>query len=349
MKLRSMGDTVLMTAPILEVQKFFPKSEIHIAVSSEWSSLFDEFPGIHKVWVYKRHSNLASRARAIANLSLKLRKEKFDCVVCLHASPSSAWIAFAAGSSVRSIHFHGHQDKNRYSTVEIPGKGKLKPVIERDMDAIRALGVHVPEGRMPKLFLEESEKNNIQSRLKEMQLLKPILGIGLGASRPTKQWPVEKFADLAALWCEKMGGSVLAIAGANESELTQYFYETVQFKYKNHSNKIQVFNRFTVRELAATLSQFSVFVSNDSGPKHIAVSVETPTVTVFGPEHPYEWHPYPRDKYPYFFIENLSCRKDADPGMPAWCGLSTCVTEKHRCMNEIGVRQVFEECARIMK
>ena len=90
-------------------------------------------------------------------MGLKLRQERFDCVVNFHASPSTAMISFASGAKTRSIHFHGHNDKNRYSTVAIPGKGTLKPIIERDMDAVRALGLVVPEGRSPNRILGPSE------------------------------------------------------------------------------------------------------------------------------------------------------------------------------------------------
>ena len=57
-------------------------------------------------------------------MGLKLRQERLDCVVNFHASPSTAMIGFASGAKTRSIHFHA-SDKNRYSTVAIPGKGTL--------------------------------------------------------------------------------------------------------------------------------------------------------------------------------------------------------------------------------
>jgi lipopolysaccharide heptosyltransferase II len=350
MKLRSMGDTVLMTAALVQVQKQFPNAEIDVAVTSDWSSLFDHFPKIRKVFTYKRHGHFASRARGIANLAMKLRREKYDCVVCLHASPSSALISFATGAKVRSVHFHGHKDKNRYSTVQIPGKGTLKPIIERDMDAVRALGVSIPEGSVPKVYLDKSEQKMISEKFKQIGLTqssKPLLGISLGASRPTKQWPIEKYVDLAIQWCEEQKGHVLVMAGANETELVELFFETLKFKKSNYEDQIIIHNRFKVRELALALSQLNVLVTNDSGPKHLAIALDIPTVTLFGPEHPYEWHPYSKDKFPYFFIEKLGCRKDADPGFPEWCALDTCVEQNHRCMKDIEMLSVYKECIRI--
>src|SRR5690242_10024702 len=119
-KLRSLGDTVLMTAPLIELSKAFPQSKIHVVVSSPWTSLMEGFPGIERVWPYERRNEKASRARTLARMAFQLRKEKFDLAINFHASPSSATLAFASGAKTRSIHFHGHKDRNRYSTVVVP-------------------------------------------------------------------------------------------------------------------------------------------------------------------------------------------------------------------------------------
>src|SRR5205814_697880 len=99
-------------------------------------------------------------------------------------------------------------------------------------------------------------------------------------------------------------------------------------------SKITGAHLLTLRELAAILSEADVFLGNDSGPKHLAVAVGTPTVTLFGPEHPFEWHPYPKERHPYFFMEGLACRKDGQAGMPPWCAVQECVIEEHKCMKQ---------------
>jgi heptosyltransferase-2 len=183
--------------------------------------------------------------------------------------------------------------------------------------------------------------------------------IGLGASRPTKRWPVDRFASLAVEWATKRQGGVLAIAGPDELTEVNAFLKAVDdhllMAVPDATERAQVRaritseNRLPLRKLAALISQASVFVGNDSGPRHIAVAVETPSVTLFGPEHPFEWHPYPTDRHPYHFIDGLACRRDALPGYPAWCGIEPCVVEQHQCMRQIGVDQVFTECERVSK
>src|SRR5262245_7453241 len=87
MKLRSLGDTVLMTAPLFELRNAYPEAEIHVAVSSHWAPLLENHPAVDRIWTYERHPDRASRAKSLTKLALKLRRERFDCVVNFHASP----------------------------------------------------------------------------------------------------------------------------------------------------------------------------------------------------------------------------------------------------------------------
>ena len=63
-------------------------------------------------------------------------------------------------------------------------------------------------------------------------------------------------------------------------------------------------------------------MSVDSGPRHLAAAVGTPTLTLFGPEEPFRWHPYSLERHP-IVLREVPCRP---------CGLSVCVEKKHECM-----------------
>lgn len=332
-KFRAFGDTVLLSASLDLLRESFPGAEIHVAVTDVWAPILNRHPGVDRLWPYQRHREKAARAKAIARLGYRLRKERFDCVLNFHASSSSSLLALATGARTRSVHFHGHSDKNRYSTVVVPGKGILKPAIERDLDVLRAIGVKADEGtRIPRIVLSDAEKQSGAEQNRALGLSAPLLLIGLGASRQTKIWPVDRYAELARGWEAQTGGTARALVGPGEEELARAFGASLPV--------------MDIRSTAVMISTASIFVGNDSGPKHLAVALGIPTVTVMGPEDPFEWHPYPKDQHPYLYVPGLSCRKNAAPGMPPWCGLETCVTERHRCMREISVQSVLDECLR---
>ncbi len=365
MKLRALGDTVLMTAALTELKRAWPLAEIHVAVTSTWAPLLENHPAVAKIWKYERFEDRGARAKSVMRLALRLRRERFDCVANFHASPSSATIAFATGAALRSVHFHGLTDRNRHSTVKIPGKGAVKPVIERDMDTVRALSsaIQIPPGRLPVITVSADERSAAQKRLVQEGVGggAPLLVVALGASRPSKAWPLESYAELAVRWATEGAqvGFVLVVAGPSEKTELQGFRQAVDAclaKMALPSNQLDAVRAriaavcdLSLRELASVLTWASVFAGNDSGPKHIAVAVSCPTVTVFGPEDPFEWHPYDRSVHPYLFIEPLACRKDAAPGMPPWCGVHLCIEEQHRCMTQISVDKVMAECRRVVR
>lgn len=357
-KLRALGDTVLMTAPLLELRKAYPKAEIHVVVTRTWAPLLENHPAVDKIWLYDRHEETTARAKNIAKLAIHLRREKFDLAINFHANPSSAILCYAIGAKHRSIHFHGHKDKNKYSTVEIPGKGILKPVIERDMDTLRALDLQIPEGKQPQIFINSSEIELAQRRLKQLKLKTPILAIGIGASRLTKMWPLDRYASLAVRWIDQTGGSIIVLNTKNEESYAKTFFSAVDDLvvrwYKDPTRRSEVRESIVneedlnLRSLASILSLSQAYIGNDSGPKHIAVSVGLPTLTFFGPEDPFEWHPYSQDKHPYLYIENLPCRKDHEVGMKPWCGLHTCKIEEHKCMKMISEDTAYRSLEKLI-
>ncbi len=347
-KFRAMGDTVLLTAALKELHRHYPMAQIHVAATEPWVWLLEGFPGVTQLWPVTWHHDRTARTKAITRLAFKLRSEKYDLVCAFHASPSSAMIALSSGAKTRSVHFHSFKAKNVYSTVVIPGKGQMKPVVERDLDTVRGLGLEVPAGVMPEIFLKQSEKDFAKEEISAWGLKRPFLGIALGASRPTKIWPLHRFADVAQKWLRETSGSVLVISGPGEEKLSEEFFKSIPQSPECRAN-IQTMPAANVRVLAARLSQLNVLLGNDSGPRHLATAVGIPTVTVFGPEHPLEWHPYPLDRHPRLFVDHLPCRIGNEPGSPPWCGLVECVAEAHQCMTQISADSVHDQVMRVYR
>lgn len=342
-KLRSMGDTMLLAASLDSLKAAFPDTQIHVAVATPWAPLFIHHPAVSRIWPVDRHQDKIARGKAVARAALSLRKEGFDAVLNFHASPSSATLAFATGARVRAIHFHSGNIKNRYSTLEIPDRGVLKTILEKDLDTVRALGATVEGSKAAaSIHLKPTEKNEAFQLLEGMGLKRPVLALGLGSTRPTKHWGADKFAEVAAGWTSRTRGGVLLITGPGEESRAQEVLRLIG--QSGSSGQAGHLHNAPLRSLAAVLSQSAAYCGNDCGPKHLAAAAGIPTVTVFGPESPEQWHHYGRDRHPYFYLEGLPCRKDALAGMPAWCVLQSCEIEKHKCMQGIDSKDVLEAC-----
>ena len=185
--------------------------------------------------------------------------------------------------------------------------------------------------------VSETETQWAQSWLKAKSIREPVLSISIGASRPSKRWDIDRFISVAQTWNIQTKGDVLFLLGPGETLGPQ-----------ESSTPWTCLEGASVRQLAALLSQTQVWLGNDSGPKHLAIALGIPTVTLMGPEDPMEWHPYDTNTNPYFYLSNLPCRNAAPPGFPPWCGIDVCTIEQHRCMKGIEPAAVADACMKLL-
>lgn len=96
-----------------------------------------------------------------------------------------------------------------------------------------------------------------------------------GAGRPEKQWPVERFAELA----RQIGSDVLVAWGPGEERLAR-------------SIGAEVAPSTSFRELASLLGSARLVIGGDTGPLHLAAALGTPVIGLYGPTNPARNGPY---------------------------------------------------------
>lgn len=351
---------MILSSAVQAAIELFPHAEIDLLVPEPWAPLFESFPKVKTVWPIQLPKNRFKRIFGYLKLIFPLRRRSYDAVVLFHAGRASALLTLFLGCRSRSIHFHSKPPSLLPLSLSIPDQGILKPIIDRDLDALRGLGYPVGQRPMPRIFLTEAEQKWAKSWLVERNLKTPLLALGLGASRATKSWALDRFVLLASRWVLEDHGSVVVTVGKDDSELAAEFLQLLGSKSRevgegqNLQKNICVVTTLSLRQLAGIYAECQVMVGNDSGPRHLAAAAKTPTVTLFGPEEPYEWHPYPVEQHPYCYVDGLSCR--TNEGLPTrsgiktrWCGISECKEFGHRCMTEIQVETVIEKCRRLLK
>jgi heptosyltransferase-2 len=96
---------------------------------------------------------------------------------------------------------------------------------------------------------------------------------------------------------------------------------------------INLAGRTTLRRLLAVIAEASLFVTNDTGPMHMANALRVPIVAVFGPTEPKATAPF----HPPAWV----LKKDA----PCWPCLYRKCPFDHRCMTSITPEDAFAACA----
>lgn len=127
----------------------------------------------------------------------------------------------------------------------------------------------------------------------KLEVAQPLVAIHPWTSDPVKQWPVERFLDLADKIVSELGASVVIVGGPDEELKSRELFARPSGKVVNLTGKTNLL------QLAEVLKGCSVLISGDSGPVHLSACVNTPVVALFRSDMPGKgprrWGPWGRN------------------------------------------------------
>jgi heptosyltransferase-2 len=267
--------------------------------------IVDGNPVLDEVIIYDKDAKHKSWYGSF-KFALNLKKKRFDLAIVLHPTNRVHLVTFFAGIRRRI----GYDRKFGFLlTDRIKHTKQLgeKHELEYNLDLVRYLGIEPKEKNlfMPiKITSEEwTEELCEQEGLKKTDKL---LAIHPGASCPSKIWSSERFAEVMDKLIEKYGFKVLVIAGPKDIKIAQEVIKNM------HHPGINLAGRTSVSQLASILKRCQLFISNDSGPVHIASSVGTPVISIFGRNQkglsPLRWGPVgKKDKFLHKEVGCIEC------------------------------------------
>jgi heptosyltransferase-2 len=106
----------------------------------------------------------------------------------------------------------------------------------------------------------------------------PTLGLVPGSAAPSRRWPAERFAELAARRA-RAGERVLVFGGRDDAEAARTVAAATAGAH-------DVSGRTSLEALAGGLAACDAVVANDTGPMHLAAALGTPLVALFGAGDP---------------------------------------------------------------
>jgi heptosyltransferase-2 len=319
------GDAVMTTPAIGAIRECLPQAEIVLLANPLVSQLFSPHQWVDRVITFDRngaHKGISGRFR----LASQLRKQNFDAAIILPNSFESALIPWLAGIPVRlgkASDGRGFMLTGRYS-IELQ-----KPVgheVGYYRDLVRHFGIQGTE-HAPALTVTAVENQVAAARLQERGITADdvVIGINPGAAfGSAKRWYPERFAEVAARLAAAWNGKIVIFGGPGETDIAAGIEAHLAGQCINCAGKTDL------RELMALIKRCSFFISNDSGPMHIAAALGVPLVAIFGSTDHATTSPY-TDKA-------VIVRKDV---ACAPCKLRECPTD-HRCMTAVSADDVVQ-------
>lgn len=317
-----LGDIIFSSPFIRAVRETFPDSYIACAIPPRCKDILETNPRINELIIFDESGPEKTFLGKI-KFAFKLRKENFDIAFLLHRSLTRALITFIAGIRVRV----GYDTKRRgfLLTKRLGSPAKDTHRVEYFLNLAKAIGADTSK-KDYEFFITEPDRKKSESILESRGVSNNnrIVVLNPGGNWDPKRWPVSRFAELGDRLIERYGVKILITGAEKDKALADKISKVMKNK------PISICGQTTIRELASILERSELVISGDSGPMHIAISVGTDVVALFGPTFTDITGPYGKGNY-------IVIQKDVGCSIP--CYDFTC--KDNRCMKAISVDDVI--------
>jgi len=309
-----LGDSVLTTPLIKAVKMQRPDSRITFCVRPENAGLFEGVDFIDEVISYDKRGEFKGLG-GIFRFAKILREKNFDMVISPHMSFRSTMTLYLAGIPERAGFVESAL--SAFYTISV-AKDLNYHEVERYLLIYERIFNHFPKEKIkPEVYLDKEKAAEYKAELGEN-----LVGINPGSVWDTKKWPAEYFAQTAD-WLKDHGYTPVIVGSEADRADVDKLLANAKYDHISYCGKT------TLRELPALISNFSYFVTNDSGPMHIAVAAGVPCVAIFGPTVKKQGF-IPYDEVSKVAeISGLSCRPCGKHGG------DRCRKKHFKCMKEI--------------
>lgn len=281
-----LGDVVLSLPALHAIRAKFPRARITVAVGKpgkqvvEMSSAADETLVVDRVSL--RDGSKPVSVWRIARLVKEVRARRFDFVIDLHSLSETNLLGFLSGAPQRLYGRRPTRSLDFLSNYRPrPAlEDRSKHAVDRYLDVVAPLGAVEAVSRVPRLRTRAEDVRAVDELLRRERAGTdaPLVGMFPGAGHESRRWPLARFCELAQRLENNDGVCTVVFAGPEERPLVK----TMRAEFPRSAI---IFDRLSVPQLAAAAARMSVFVSNDTGPMHIAAAVGTPVVILMS-EHP---------------------------------------------------------------
>ena len=327
-----LGDIIFTTPAIRAVRENYPNARISVLVWPSCKEILEDHPDINEILINDEadeHRGLFGKFKLIR----QLRREKFDYAFLFHRSRTRAFLCFLAGIKERI----GYATNRRGFFLT----RSIKPLeydslhrVDYYLGIVRSAGLQVSNhpgcvfgvGRESEAWAEEFFLKNGVGPGDLKIIFNP------GANRTSKRWSPANFGRLARRMIENWNAKIILTGVPKDHEIFQIIHHEAGHPL------ISAVGAANLKQFGALVKKSDLYIGNDSGPTHMAATLGTPLVALYGPQDPKITGPYGQTPKEIIF-KNKGC------AVP--CRRSDC--DQMRCIDEISVEEVKQAASRLLK
>lgn len=287
-RLDHLGDVLMTTPAIAALRRAYPRSRIDALVAPWGRAAVEGNPDIDALRVaaapwYDPSQPEVPDLRSAYATAVELHREGYDWAFDFRGDPRV--IAWHLLPAARRRFGFARLGLERLLTDSLPYE-RRRSMLDLCIDLVARAGV--PSiGRRP-VFRVGDEDRAAAARLLEeagIPAAEPPVVVAPSANRAPARWTPAGFAAVVSELAAG-GRRVLLVGRAEDAPVNS------EVGALSRGGAIDLTGRTSLRQLAAVLERAALLVGNDSGPIHLAASVNCPTVAVFGPTDPEITFPY---------------------------------------------------------
>lgn len=328
LRLRSLGDVVMLTPALAALHHARPDLRVTVAVEPAFAAVLEGNPAVSEILL------VGSFLQTVG----EIRRRRFPVVFNQHGGPTSAYFSALSGAPAR-VCWEDCQFGFVHN-VRVPGAehffGPRKVhTVEHRMTQFYWTGLE--RGPIPpaRVFPQADATASVLQKLEERGLRseQPYAVMHPGAAYFTKRWAADKFAGIARWLREERGIVPVIRLGPGESRAAA----AMKQQFGPHCIIFEP-DALDLREVIALISRARLFVGNDSGPAHLATAGGRPSVVIFGSTDSATWRPWQNE---HRVVQNdFPCNP---------CRGDRCYAfDEPRCILSVTVEQVQEACEALL-
>jgi lipopolysaccharide heptosyltransferase I len=271
-RLSALGDVIHTLPAVVALQKALPEASIGWVVERPYRELVKLVAGVETIPVSMKKWGRAFVSSRGEMFAARASMRGYDIAVDFQGLIKSASLAWVSRARMR---YGFDRDAIREGPAGVFLNRRVTVdqglhVVEQNLELARAAAPSI--AGMPEVDFSPFA-GDPAGKLRELHGCVVLIP---GAGRPEKQWPPERFGDVA----RRLGGRrVIAAWGPNEEELAKAI-------------GCDVAPATNLRELAYLCQHASLVIAGDTGPLHLAAALGTPVLGLFGPTDPRRNGPY---------------------------------------------------------
>lgn len=282
-QLRRLGDVILTTPALEALKKKYPGAKLDFLVEVPGAEAVSGHPAIDEVLVYD-----AEGPWEALNWAFKIRARRYDWVIDFLANPRTALLTALSGAKVKAGPAHVAR-RWAYNRRMIQSPQACYAALEK-VRWLAAVGISPGDApALPRLMLAPRPAK-----------LENVVGLVPPSRKETRRWPAPSYARLGRLLRDKHGCTLKVFWGPGEKDLADEVVRGIG------EGAFAIGETRAIKDLARELASCRVVVGNCAGPKHLALALGVPTVTIHGSSDPVSWTPVHPD-HRFVRLEELPC------------------------------------------